>query len=329
MTGPGRGGGGADAGAVTDVLVLRALGLGDLLTSVPALRGLRRAWPQAGLRLAAPAAVGGWLASLGVVDDVVPVSGLEDAGRAGALGPAPDVAVNLHGSGPQSHELLRGLGASRLAAYACPGAGHDDGPVWDDGEHEVDRWVRLSQWAGGAASADDLRLPLPGPRGDHVVIHPGAAFGSRWWPVGRWAAVARALATDGHNVLVTGTAAERERCAAVAAAAPGAEDLCGALDLPGLAHTVGTAALLVSADTGVAHVATAFGTPSVTLFGPVSPRLWGARTDEQLHRALWHGTPADDRPGDAHAAVTDPRLVAIDVDEVLEAAAGVLGIATV
>lgn len=328
MTGPGAPE--PDAGDVTDVLAFRALGLGDLLTAVPALAGLRRAWPRARLRLAAPAAVGGWLASLGVVDGVVPVGGLDDVGWLAALGPAPqagtapDVVVNLHGRGPRSHEVLRRVGARRLVAYACPQAGHDEGPTWCDDEHEVDRWIRLSQWAGGEGTPDDLRLPAPGPRGDHVVVHPGAAFPSRWWPVERWAAVAKALAADGRRVVVTGTAAEAHRCAAVVAGVPGAQDLCGTLDLPGLARTVGTAALLLSADTGVAHVATAFGTPSVTLFGPVSPRLWGPRTEPHRHHVLWHGDGHEHRPGDPNGRELDPRLAAVAVEEVLGAARAAL-----
>lgn len=304
---------------MTDVLVLRALGLGDLLASVPGLRGLRRAWPQSRLVLAAPAALGGWLRSLGVVDDVVEVHGLDDTAGLARAG-APEVAVNLHGRGPASHRLVERLRPGRVVGFACPELGFDDGPVWDEAEHEVDRWIRLSQWVGGTAAASDLRLPSPGERRDHVVVHPGAASGSRRWPVQRWGEVAARLASEGHQVVVTGTAGEAALCAAVAAAAPGADDRCGRLDLAGLGHLVGTASVLLSGDTGVAHVATAFGTPSVTLFGPVAPDLWGPRTDLHLHRPLWHGTGPQLRPGDAHGTAPDPRLLAIEVPEVLDAA---------
>ena len=204
---------------MTDVLVLRALGLGDLLASVAALRGLRRAWPGANLVLAAPATLGGWLQSLGVVDDVVEVRSLDDAAGLTARVASPEVAVNLHGRGPASHQLVERLRPSRLVGFACPELGFDDGPAWREDEHEVDRWLRLSQWVGGAAEPDDLRLPAPGAKGEHVVVHPGAASGSRRWPAQRWRKVAAALATSGHRVVVTGTAAEAELCAQVAASA--------------------------------------------------------------------------------------------------------------
>jgi ADP-heptose:LPS heptosyltransferase len=309
---------------VTDVLVLRALGLGDLLTSVAALRGLRRAWPGARLVLGAPAALGGWLCSLGVVDDVVAVRGLQDAALLASRAGPTEVAVNLHGSGPESHALLRKVQAERLVAYACPAAGFHDGPTWSADEHEVDRWIRLSQWVGGGADAEDLRLPAPGERAGHVVLHPGAASGSRRWPPERWAAVAAALTTRGRRVVVTGTAAEKALCAAVVGAVPGVEDACGRHDLAGLGRLVGTADLVLSGDTGVAHLATAFGASSVTLFGPVSPALWGALIDPQLHVALWPGTGGDLRPGDPHAALPDARLLAIGVTEVLGAATALL-----
>ncbi|HET7822190.1 MAG TPA: glycosyltransferase family 9 protein [Nocardioidaceae bacterium] len=309
---------------MTDVLVLRALGLGDLLTSVAALRGLRRAWPGARVVLAAPAALGGWLVTTGVVDDAVAVRGLHDGAVLASRTGAPDVVVNLHGRGPQSHHLLAGLRAQRLVGFACPEGGFDEGPQWHDDEHEVDRWIRLALWAGGTADADDLRLPSQDERSTHVVVHPGAASASRRWPAGRWAAVAAVLAADGHPVVVTGTRAEAALCAEVAAAAPSIEDACGRHDLPGLGHLVGTAALVLSGDTGVAHVATAYGTPSVTIFGPVSPALWGARIDPHLHVALWPASAKGARPGDPHGSAPDERLLATGVAEVVEAATALL-----
>ncbi len=62
--------------------------------------------------------------------------------------------------------------------------------------------------------------------------------------------------------------------------------------------------MVISNNAGVAHLAAGYGTPSVTLFGPVSPVLWGAPAGDSRHVALWKGTGT--RPGDAHAGQVDP-----------------------
>ncbi|MFD1718962.1 glycosyltransferase family 9 protein [Georgenia deserti] len=298
-----------------DVLAFRALGLGDALAGVAALRGLRRAFPDGRLVLAAPRATGDWLRELGVVDTVLPVHGLEPP-AGGGMSDGGHVAVNLHGRGPQSHRLLDATRPARLVAFGCAGAGHE-GPPWRQDEHEVDRWCRLVRSVGGHCSPQDLRLEPPGPRGDDVVIHPGAASGARRWPVDRWRAVARALTGDGLPVVVTGSAAEADLCEAVADACPRARSLAGELDVPGLAALVAKARLVLCGDTGVAHLATAYGTPSVLLFGPTPPQWWGPAIDHDRHTVLWHG----EGPGDPHAEELDPALAAITVDEVLAATA--------
>jgi ADP-heptose:LPS heptosyltransferase len=301
------------------VLALRALGLGDTLTGVPALRGLRRAWPDGRLVLAAPAPVGQLMLELGVVDETL------DAGELQPIPwPAPDppdVAVNLHGSGPESHELLKSLLPKRLVAFANVEAGYGEGPDWAGAgsggtEHEVDRWCRLVRSIGGSCGREDLRLDAPGPRGDVVVVHPGAAAPSRRWPVERWAAVVERLIDERHRVAVTGTGADADLCDVLATA--GAENLCGRLSLADLARTVATAGLLLSGDTGVAHLATAYGTPSVVLFGPTSPATWGPAIDTDRHVVLWRGDD-DEAPGDPHGGSIDPRLDRITVEEVLSA----------
>jgi ADP-heptose:LPS heptosyltransferase len=307
-----------------DVLVLRALGLGDALVAVPALRGLRRRWPQARLWLAGPASVGQFLRRCGVVDEVIGVEGLHSPP------PIPwdrtgHVAVNLHGRGPASHRVLEATRPAQLVGFAADGFA---GPPWVEHEHEVLRWCRLVRSAGGVCGPDDLRVrpdatapgsSPEGPVGD-VLLHPGAASGARRWPVSRWAALATALAADGVTVTLTGGPSEVALCDAVAERVTTHDpalrllSTAGTLDLEGLARLVVRSRLVVSGDTGVAHVATAVGTPSVLLMGPTSPDRWGPLLDRDRHTVLWRGDPR--RPGDPHAARPDAALLAITVDEV-------------
>jgi ADP-heptose:LPS heptosyltransferase len=307
---------------VDRVLVLRALGLGDLYAAVAALRGIRRRWDTAELALAAPLELGALMVAHGIADRVVPTDGPTTPRWDG---PPPDVAVNLHGSGPQSHRALAQLAPQELVAFRCESSGFLDGPEWNAGEHEVDRWCRLVTSVGGDCSPADLRLQVPerSPRSPvaglptaPVVVHPGAAAGSRRWPADRWAAVARRLAEEGRAVVVTGAPAERDACRMVAGAHPEVTDLCGRLDLHDLAALIGSAGLLLSGDTGVAHLATAYGTASVLLFGPTPPSHWGPRIDSHLHRVLWRPGPQDP-PGDPHGHATDVRLRRIGVEDVL------------
>jgi ADP-heptose:LPS heptosyltransferase len=300
------------------LLVLRALGLGDLLTAVPALRGLRRAYPRHRIELATPRALAPLAAHTGAVDAVVDAAGLGQL--AGAVSGA-DLAVNLHGCGPQSHHRLLERAPRRLLAFA-----HRDvpesagGPRWRDEEHEVARWCRLLAESGIDADPADLRLARPPGLRDPAltVIHPGAASGARRWPADRWARVAAAEWRRGHRVVLTGSRAERQLCTAIARAAalPPVASAAGRTGPLELLRLVASAGRVVCADTGVAHVATAVGTPSVVLFGPTPPALWGPPPDPR-HVVLWRGTH-----GDPHASEPDPGLLAIEVDEVLDALAG-------
>ncbi|WP_263254256.1 glycosyltransferase family 9 protein [Saccharopolyspora rosea] len=298
--------------AVT-VLVLRALGLGDLLTAVPALRALRRAHPGHRLVLAAPSASAELAPLTGAVDEVWPTEDLPSFHWPRA---APDVAVNLHGRGPQSIDAVLRSAAVRIITHAHP-ARSVFGPVWTSQLHEVRRWCDLLEFHDIAADPRDLLLPRPDESvpGGVVVVHPGAAHRARCWPELRYAAVARALTTRGERVVVTGGPAELPLARRVAGEAglPPEAVLAGRTGLRRLAALVAEARLVVCGDTGVAHLATAYRTPSVVLFGPVSPALWGP-PDDPRHTALWAG-----RVGDTFADRPDPGLLRIDVEQVVEA----------
>lgn len=329
------------------ILILRALGLGDLATAVPAIRGLRAAFPAERLALAAPAGLTPLVDLIGGVSEVVDTAGL-DAPLPHDLRPA--IAVNLHGSGPESHRLLQSVSPGKLWAFASPETGHFDGPdrggapqttphpgwvgttvaapnespppISTGDEHEVARWCRLLAHYGVRADQRELGLAIPRievPR-KLTIIHPGAKSGTRRWPPDRFAAVARALRSAGHQVVVTASGDERALGVRVAEAAGLTASDVPTTTIDELAALVAHARLVISGDTGISHLATAYGTPSVTLFGPMSPQRWGP-PDRAYHRKLWKGTRSEpgDRPGPPH-----PALLAIGEKEVLEAASEAL-----
>jgi ADP-heptose:LPS heptosyltransferase len=294
-----------------DVLALRALGLGDLLTAVPALRALQDTGAR--VTVAAPPPLRPLVALVGC--DHLP---------ARALAPLPPRAhgarllVNLHGRGPQSHAVAMAARPQRLIAFH-----HPDVPVtrampeWRDGEHEVARWCRLLEESG--LPADPARLTLERPplppalelaRGA-TVIHPGAASPARRWPAARFAEVA----AQQPRCVITGGPDERTLARDVARIAgldPRETVLAGRTDLMELAAVVAHARRVVCGDTGVAHLATAFGVPSVVLFGPTPPSEWGPLTAGDRHRVLWAG-----RTGDPHAATPHEGLLRITPRDVL------------
>ncbi|NEA16624.1 glycosyltransferase family 9 protein [Streptomyces halstedii] len=301
------------------VLVLRALGLGDLLAGVPALRGLRRAFPRHEIVLAAPPALRDAATATGAVDTVLPAQapGRRVPELTGWQGPVPDIAVDLHGNGPESHGALAALAPRRILSYACPPSTAGAPPVWRREDHERERWCRLLEAYGIPADPADVRLPpppCPSPAPGAVVVHPGAEAAARRWPARHYSTVVRRLLAEGFRVVVTGGPGERELAFEVARTAGlGARDvLSGGLPFDALSALIAGAACLLSGDTGPAHLAVAHGTPSVTLFGPVAPRLWGPPPGPR-HTALWHPGP----PGDPHGAVPDPSLLRIGTVEVL------------
>ena len=300
------------------LVMLRPLGLGDLLTGIPAMRAAARAFPQHERLLAAPAVLTPLALLSRAVDEVVDVQPHQP------LPPScqqPDIAIDLHGRGPASQRVLLATRPRRLIAFANEEVPETRGfPRWRDEEHEIRRWCRLMLENGIEADPADLDLHAPGiavPRlaRGAAVVHPGAAYPARRWPAERWARVAASLAPD---VLITGGPAERSLAMRVAdrAGIDPARVLAGRTDLLELAAIVGAARLVVSGDTGVAHLATAMRTPSVVLFGPTSPARWGPPSERHWHRVIWKG-----REGNPNAMEPDPGLLAIGVEDVLLAIA--------
>ena len=106
------------------------------------------------------------------------------------------------------------------------------------------------------------------------VFAPGAEYGpAKRWPPDHYAALARRLHDrDGRPVLLLGSAKEAPICDEIAALAPHAcRVLAGRTSLDAAMALIAAAHGMASNDSGLMHVAAAFGVPQAAVFGSTSP----------------------------------------------------------
>jgi heptosyltransferase-2 len=102
-----------------------------------------------------------------------------------------------------------------------------------------------------------------------VAIAPGSVWATKRWPY--YAELARELAGEARLVVI-GSDDDRSLAAAiVAAAGPDTLDACGALSLLASAELIRRCRVLVTNDSAPQHLASAMGTPTLTMFGPTVP----------------------------------------------------------
>jgi hypothetical protein len=115
-------------------------------------------------------------------------------------------------------------------------------------------------------AAAGLRHELPE---RFLAIHPGSGAVAKSWPPDRFARLVRELGQD-RFLLVEGPA---DALAAAALRTPGAVTARG-MPPRVLGGLLADAAAFVGNDSGVSHLAAAWGAPTVALFGPTDPTVW-------------------------------------------------------
>jgi ADP-heptose:LPS heptosyltransferase len=120
-----------------------------------------------------------------------------------------------------------------------------------------------------------------------ILVHPGTARPEKYWPADRWAEVIQwceanlqmpcvlSGSADGHEQ--THLAAIKKACPALAG-----RDFSGRLDLLTLAALTRSASLVLTVDSAPMHLAGAFGSPQVALFGPTNPYHWRPRHERAI-----------------------------------------------
>jgi ADP-heptose:LPS heptosyltransferase len=302
------------------IAVFRAIKLGDLLCAIPAFRALRRAFPNAQIALISlPWAEEFVKCYPQYFDEFISFPGWpglpEQPLRPDQTvtflqqmqGRQWDVVLQLQGDGTLVNAMLSLFNARVLAGYYLPdhraerwvaNRGHFQPYPIDT--HEVFRHVRLMAFLGIApqgyqldfnltqAERYEARSLLHGVGADpnhFICLHAGGISGRRW-PERQFAAVADSLADAGYSVVLTGTAGEQAIVDAVGAAMTRPSvSIAGKTSLRQLAAVLAEASLLVSNDTGVAHLAVACQTPSVVVFTSADPAEWGP-LDRGRHRVV-------------------------------------------
>jgi lipopolysaccharide heptosyltransferase II len=288
--------------------------VGDVVMSRPAVRALKAADPRGRLAVVARSWVAGLYRLAAEVDEVLVDDSPNE--RTASADSSPLVEEIRKRSFERALILPTSFSTALLVARAgvprrigFRGEGRSlllTEPVslrLEVGEHQVWRHLRLAAAAGAeipaapdvswdvpreTRDAGRARLEAAGWRGEPFAAAHVASFAhaAKRWDLGRFAAVFDALAARrGLPIALLGSEGEKPVNAMAAALASKARtfDLSGATTLPEALGTLAEASLFLGNDSGLAHLASAAGTPAVVVFGPTDPeatRPWdGPRPD--------------------------------------------------
>lgn len=263
----------ADLGRVIDALVIHPGALGDVLLAVPALRALRAAGHS--ITMAAQPRIGALLVALGVVNDAVAFDTLgvqalftddplvADVPLARHLSRTTCVVCWFGARDAQFTRRLRALSPGVMIAPATTSG--------------TSVWEHLLRTVGGAADRTPITLaPMLVEAGRAalraagwdgasrlLIVHPGAGGASKRWPPEGFAAVVEGI--DATIVVHEGPAdADAVRNFFTRVRRPALRLVDPAL--PALAGALSLATGYLGNDSGISHLATTVGTPSVILF---------------------------------------------------------------
>ena len=274
------------------ILVLHHLLLGDTIMLAGLLAKLRAQFPHASLHVATPRATLALFARRPYGVEAHPFDPRDATTVLGLFRlPRPDLAI-LPAENRYSL-LAAALGARWIVAF------EGDSPAWKNWLVDELRPYPATPaaWPDMAATLIDGPPPAPFTPADwpappctefalpprpYCVLHVGARSPLRHWAPERWRQLAARLSARGYAVVWSGDRAEQ---ALVRECDPEGihRSFAGRLDLAQLWRLLANAALLVSPDTGVAHLGKIAGVPAVTLFGPGSAVIYGPGRYWSLH----------------------------------------------
>ena len=291
----------APSAAPKRILIAHHLLLGDTIMLTPLVAKLRERHPDAEIVMTVPRAYAPLYAGRPYGVAVLPYNPRDAASFPAAASARGFDLAYVPGDNRYSW-LAAALGSRWIVAFAGDRPAYKSWPV-DEQRMYSDTpmaWGDMvAQLADGPAPAPYhlSRWPAPPckpfarPEGRYCVFHLGASSALKFWPTERWATFADLLAAEGYRIVFTPGRGEEHLVRAVD---PQGRHTSLDLDLAQLWHLLAGASLVVSPDTGVAHLARLVGAPAVTLFGPGAAQLFGA--GEFWRNSPWIPVTAPDFP---------------------------------
>jgi heptosyltransferase-2 len=276
---------------VDRILVIRGGAIGDFLLTVPALQAVRSAWPRAHLALLGNPAVADLARAAGLADefrsvdraDVVSLfaTGQElDSGIRFWVGSFDLIVSYLHDPDGVVENHLHAARTGRLVcASPLVSAGHAVEhflrPLGSLGLRVGDvEWQPLALPASSAARGRERVAAL----GDRVLaLHPGSGGRRKNWPLHSFLELAATVERDDRTapLFVLGEAEHAVRAELEALAGRGR--VLADRPLLEVAEATSACAAFVGNDSGITHLAACLGRPTVAVFGPTDPAVWGPR----------------------------------------------------
>jgi lipopolysaccharide heptosyltransferase II len=116
----------------------------------------------------------------------------------------------------------------------------------------------------------------------NIGIFPGASVNERKWGGKKFGEVAQRLQEKGYKIIILGSKADRIDAEKIKTFADGSVDLTGKTTLRDIAAILMRCRLLITADSGIMHIAYAVGTPTVSLFGAGIEKKWAPRGQKHI-----------------------------------------------
>ena len=185
-----------------------------------------------------------------------------------------------HAVTPVPHEPAA---AQHLRVVAALTGGARDSPVWS-----LEHALRFAPRTAPTVAVTQRVAAGLGPDEPYLLLHPGSGAAVKLWTAENWTAVLRDLRSRlGLRTLVMAGHNEQHLLPPILRhAGNNAVGLAAAPDIDLLSELMLGARLVLGVDSGPLHLAAALDVPSVRLYGPVDPLVFGPWGDPRRHRSV-------------------------------------------